>query len=125
MIVSLCNKDLLALVNDEQVVVGDLILRTTTESVSIFRGDPNDFPRRDAASAQSSNARQPKAKRAPKPGQRWIKARFPSRCQTPGCPQQIAVGDLILYDGDKRAPYCEAHGEQFFPNVPKPEKVNA
>lgn len=129
MIVELCNTDLLKLVNDEQVAIGDLIVRTTTESVSLFKGDPDDFPRRDTTSAQrSSNARQPKVKRKPKPGQRWIKARFPSVCSFVGssnCLTAITPGDLILYDGDRRLPYCEEHGATLFPNVPKPEKANA
>lgn len=120
MIVELCNSDLLALVNGEQVAVKDIIVRPTEADVSTVEGERSSIHEehvRGAANRRESFARTPKT------GQRWMRAIYPhGRCSA-ACTKTWGKGELMLWDYDTKRALCPEHGQQEFPNLPIPEEV--
>lgn len=130
MIVKLCMSDLLKLTNDEAVVIDNLTVRTTTDEKSSYYHESYQSSANyreeisETIGARRSNARR-KITGQTKTGQKWMKALFPGRCYFPNCRNAIVKGDLIVYDYDGRRSLCEGHGKTEYPNLPKPEEVNA
>lgn len=124
MIVELSGTDLLRLANEEQVAIGDLIIRPGAESKII--GSVPAFAvagRKERSAEQISRSRSNARAAVTKTGQRWMNAIYPGGCAMNGCPNAWKKGALILYDYDSRRALCEGHGEAEFPNIPKPQEV--
>jgi hypothetical protein len=124
MIVELCGTDLLKLVNGEQVAIKDVIVRPTEADVSSVAGEPvADVPRggSNRTAAQISSSRRQARAGVTKTGQRWMNALYPGVCYVDTCSNGWHKGGVILYDYDGRRALCPQHGEQFFPNLQRPE----
>jgi hypothetical protein len=134
MIVELCGTDLLELVNGRQIVVSDVIVRTTEADTSKVLGEsldrygaltPNPTPHggSNRTAAQVSASRRSSRAAVTKTGQRWMQAIYPhGRCAA-ACTNTWEKGDLMLYDYDTRRSLCPEHGVIEFPNLPIPEEL--
>lgn len=113
MIVELCGTDLLKLVNGEQIIISDHIVRTCREDHSSVVSEPHTIG--NPVTQRQVGPRARTRVKTNKTGKRWMSALFAGACAAPGCPTVIAKGDSIVYDYDKRAAYCAGHGAKILP----------
>lgn len=123
MIVELSTFDLLKLTNDEQITVGDIIVRTSNGDSKILGPVPGDpimvEEKKPNVRLRRSDARQMVTGEP----QRWMSARFFSYCDEPTCKNRIEKGSWMLRDAVGEKNYCEAHGKKLFPNLTHPELI--
>lgn len=120
MIVELSTFDLLKLTNDEQVSVGDVIVRSSNGDSKILGPVPGE-PAMVEEKARSVRQRRTDARnKVVGEPQRWMAARFFSYCDEPSCKNKIQKGDWMLRDSVAEKNYCEPHGKKLFPNLKHP-----
>jgi hypothetical protein len=116
------------LVNGRQIVVSDVIVRTTEADTSKVHGERSTLHEvstgsKNRTAAQISASRRSARSAVTKTGQRWMRAIYPhGRCAA-ACTNTWEKGDLMLYDYDTRRSLCPKHGAEEFPNLPIPEEL--